>query len=164
MPTTVRRPSSLQAATSGDSPQAGRRRTMAISCPSFAVPIADSLSRWEGISSDLSARRSNPPPGESVSMSLDDAKPHVVDASPYEVFVRSARAEPCMQDLVKKNYLDESVYEASARYARSSEFSRAVSLLQPYVGRDFRVLELGAGRGLTSLALAEQGVRVTAVE
>jgi len=69
-----------------------------------------------------------------------------------------------MCSFIEKNYLDEDLVQAVSRYMQSHEFSRIYSILQPYVLPSSRLLDLGSGRGLTSLALAERGVRVISLE
>jgi SAM-dependent methyltransferase len=84
--------------------------------------------------------------------------------NPYERSVLGFRADPRMRAFVEQNYLDEDLAQAVCRYARSEEFSRVCSILQPYFGSGSRLLDVGAGRGLTSLALAERGAHVISVE
>ncbi len=69
-----------------------------------------------------------------------------------------------MRGFVEKNYLDEDLLAAVSRYARSDEFSRICTILRPYLASGSRLLDIGAGRGLTSLALAQTGAHVISVE
>jgi SAM-dependent methyltransferase len=84
--------------------------------------------------------------------------------SPYERSVLGFRADPRMRGFVENNYLDEDLPEAVSRYARSSEFSRIWAILRPCLTSGSRLLDIGAGRGLTSLALAQRGAHVISVE
>lgn len=84
--------------------------------------------------------------------------------SPYELSVVAMRLDPKMRAFLEKNYLDEDLPAAARRYAQSQEFSRVLSILEPYLVPGARVLDLGSGRGLTSLALAERGMNVTSIE
>lgn len=85
-------------------------------------------------------------------------------ASAYERSVIGFRSHPSMQDFVKRNYLDEDLSEAVRRYLQSDEFSRICAILEPHLTLGSRLLDLGAGRGLTSFALAQKGASVTSVE
>jgi hypothetical protein len=69
-----------------------------------------------------------------------------------------------MRDFVEKNYFDEDLGKAVSRYAQSEEFSRICTILQPHLASGSRLLDIGAGRGLTSLALAQRGAHVISVE
>lgn len=69
-----------------------------------------------------------------------------------------------MGGFVERNFLDEDLTCAARRYAQSHEFSRVLSTLRPHLRPGARLLDLGAGRGLTSLALAEAGLNVTSIE
>ncbi len=84
--------------------------------------------------------------------------------SPYECAVTAFRRDPARQALVASNFLDEDLLAAVARYEQSYEFTSFCDLLRPHVRASGRVLEIGAGRGLLSLALARRGFRVTALE
>ena len=84
--------------------------------------------------------------------------------SPYERAVLGFRADPHMRDFVEKNYFDEDLGKAVSRYAQSEEFSRICTILQPHLASGSRLLDIGAGRGLTSLALAQRGAHVISVE
>lgn len=80
----------------------------------------------------------------------------------WEDAVRWYRAQPGSQDAVKENYFDLPVTGAAARYAESEEFAEVLHLLGTGSGR--RVLDLGAGNGVTSYALAKSGWQVVALE
>jgi ubiquinone/menaquinone biosynthesis C-methylase UbiE len=69
-----------------------------------------------------------------------------------------------MRDFAERNYLDEDLLQAVSRYARSNEFSQICTILRPYLASGSHLLDIGAGRGLTSLALAHRGARVISVE
>src|SRR3954462_12796972 len=78
----------------------------------------------------------------------------------WEQAVREFRADPANSRAVRDNYFDLPVSEAARRYARSREF-RA---LRGLVGKPGRLLDLGAGNGVTSYAFATKGWSVDAVE
>jgi SAM-dependent methyltransferase len=84
-------------------------------------------------------------------MSLDDA-------------VRYMRRTPGYQDLVEEAYLDEDPLTALDRFRHSVELDETVRLLGGDPGA-WRVLDLGAGTGMASMAFADLGARqVLAVE
>jgi len=87
-----------------------------------------------------------------------------VGPSAYEHSVVSFRMDPRMRSFVEKNYLEEGLAEAVSRFVQSEQFSLICSALKPYIDSGARLADLGAGRGLTSLALAGKGARVTSVE
>lgn len=82
----------------------------------------------------------------------------------YERFVLAIRADPAQRPIALGSFLEEDFEQAVARYSQSEEFTLCWNLLRPYVRGGCRFLDLGAGRGLTSVAFARQGVDVTSVE
>ena len=84
--------------------------------------------------------------------------------SAYERSVNAFRSDPKMRLFVEKNYLDDNLSVAVSRFAASKEFSGLLSVLRPHLFNGARVAELGAGRGLVSLALASQKMSIISVE
>ena len=80
----------------------------------------------------------------------------------WEEAVRWFRAQPDHARAVCDNYFDLPVQKAAERYARGEEFAEVLRLLGTGNGRS--ILDLGAGNGIASFALARNGWRVTAVE
>jgi SAM-dependent methyltransferase len=80
----------------------------------------------------------------------------------WEEAVRWYRAQPGNEAAIRDNYFDLPVSEAAARFARSEEFAEVSRLLGKGEGRS--ILDLGAGNGIASYALALAGWRVTALE
>ncbi|HSE17316.1 MAG TPA: class I SAM-dependent methyltransferase [Pyrinomonadaceae bacterium] len=80
----------------------------------------------------------------------------------WEEAVRWYRAQPNNESEVRNNYFDLPVLGAAERYARSEEFAEVLRLLGPGGGK--RLLDLGAGNGIASFALAKNGWLVTALE
>lgn len=76
--------------------------------------------------------------------------------------MRSYRARPGNDAAVRANYFDLPVRTAAERFATGAECAAVLELLGPGDGR--RVLDLGAGNGVASYALARAGWRVTALE
>jgi len=85
-----------------------------------------------------------------------------VNGISWEEAVRWFRAQPDHARAVCDNYFDLPVQKAAERYARGEEFAEVVCLLG--AGNSRTVLDLGAGNGIASFALARNGWRVTAVE
>jgi SAM-dependent methyltransferase len=80
----------------------------------------------------------------------------------WEGAVRWYREQPGNQAAVRDNYFDLPVKTAAERYADSEEFAEVVRLLGNGARR--AILDLGAGNGIASYALARAGWQVTALE
>jgi SAM-dependent methyltransferase len=80
----------------------------------------------------------------------------------WEAAVARLRAEPGREQLVLDAYLDDDPARAARRYLESEELREVARLLEIGPGR--RVLDVGAGNGVASVALAKLGARVVAVE
>jgi len=80
----------------------------------------------------------------------------------WEEAVCVLRDDPSKADLVAWCYYDDPLIEAAGRFHASEEWREVKRL----IGNKFpcRVLELGAGRGITSFAFARDGCDVTALE
>lgn len=73
--------------------------------------------------------------------------------------VRVLRSNPQHAALIRDSYLDEDTREAAERFRLSREFSEVLKLLGERL-RGAVVLDLGAGTGIASYALARSGARV----
>lgn len=80
----------------------------------------------------------------------------------WEEAVRWYRAQPGHEQAVRENYFDLPVIAAAERFAGSEEFAEVLRLLGP--GRKRRCLDLGAGNGIASYALARNDWHVAALE
>ena len=80
----------------------------------------------------------------------------------WEEAVRWYRAQPDNAFAIRANYFDLPVIDAARRYAVSEEFAEVRRLLGP--GRGRACLDVGAGNGVVSYALAIDGWAVTALE
>jgi SAM-dependent methyltransferase len=80
----------------------------------------------------------------------------------WEEAVRWYRTQPASEAAVRDNYFDISVREAAERFSESEEFAEILRLLNRGKGR--HLLDLGAGNGIASYALAKAGWQVTALE
>jgi SAM-dependent methyltransferase len=79
-----------------------------------------------------------------------------------EEAVRWFRAQPNNERAVCDNYFDLPVRQAAERYAEGEEFAEVLRLLGSGNGRS--IMDLGAGNGIASFALAKNGWQVTALE
>ena len=84
----------------------------------------------------------------------------VVEKS-WESAVQWLRTQPDQRDLVIDAYYDDPLQAAAERYWASEEW-RAIVAFLPRSGR--RALDVGAGRGIASYALAREGFSVSALE
>jgi 2-polyprenyl-3-methyl-5-hydroxy-6-metoxy-1,4-benzoquinol methylase len=81
--------------------------------------------------------------------------------SKWEEAVRWLRSQPDSRDLVLAAYYDDPLIGAAKRYWESLEWQGIRKLLGKTRGQ---VLDVGAGRGIASYALARDGFIVTALE
>lgn len=81
--------------------------------------------------------------------------------SSWEEAVAWLRRQPEQSQLIADCYYDDPLIEAAERYWRSDEWTAVRELL---AGRSGTALDVGAGRGIASYALAKEGLEVTALE
>jgi SAM-dependent methyltransferase len=81
--------------------------------------------------------------------------------STWEDAVVWLRNQPDQGQLVRDAFYDDPLTAAAERYFRSSEWQAVTALL---AGRSGSALDVGAGRGIASYALARSGFEVTALE
>lgn len=79
----------------------------------------------------------------------------------WEEAVRWLREQPDKQELVRACFFDDPLLEAARRFQASREWQAVRAFLPPHQGE---ALDVGAGRGIASFALAEEGWKVTALE
>ena len=79
----------------------------------------------------------------------------------WEDAVRWLRSQPDQAELVRDCYYDDPLLAAAQRFAASDEWQALRALLPASCGT---ALDLGAGRGISSYALARDGWQVTALE
>ena len=79
----------------------------------------------------------------------------------WEQAVLKLQADPAQAVLLKACYLDDPLLDAAKRFAASDEWQAVRQFL---AGRQGQALDLGAGRGIASFALAVDGWRVHAIE
>ncbi|OKH52132.1 SAM-dependent methyltransferase [Calothrix sp. HK-06] len=80
----------------------------------------------------------------------------------WEEAVEWLRNQPDKQEIVYHCYYDDPLTEAVKRFSCSEEWSAIKSLLNKYYPG--QVLDLGAGRGISSYAFAKEGCLVTSLE
>src|SRR5438477_7133419 len=83
------------------------------------------------------------------------------EISTWESAVTWLRNQPEKRPLVLDAFYDDPLIAAAERYFRSSEWQAVSRLLQ---GRAGAALDVGAGRGIASYALAREGFAVKALE
>src|SRR5262245_38852432 len=79
----------------------------------------------------------------------------------WESAVVWLRGQPDRHQLVRDAYFDDPLLAAAKRYHDSDEWREIAALLRERTGK---ALDVGAGRGIASYALARDGFRVTALE
>jgi ubiquinone/menaquinone biosynthesis C-methylase UbiE len=80
----------------------------------------------------------------------------------WEEAVQWLRKQPDKQELVNNCYYDDPLESTAERFRNSQEWLAVKSLLRKYIPG--KVLDLGAGRGISSYAFAKAGCQVTALE
>lgn len=97
-------------------------------------------------------------------MSISLATDRNSTASPVKTWEQAVlwlRAQPDQQALVKASYYDDPLLSSANRYWESEEWSSIRPFLPTQGGN---VLDVGAGRGISSFALAKDGFSTTALE
>lgn len=80
----------------------------------------------------------------------------------WEEAVLWLRSQPEQKELVYHCYYDDPIEKAAERYSESEEWHEILHLLQKNIPSS--VLDIGAGRGISSYAFAKAGCMVTALE
>ena len=83
------------------------------------------------------------------------------NAMTWEEAIRWLKRQPDQAALVKACYYDDPLETASKRFHVSTEWAAVQHILS---GRSGRALDIGAGRGISSYALARDGWSVSALE
>jgi len=91
------------------------------------------------------------------SSEMTDTQQHLT----WEGAVAWLRQQPDQRQLVLDAFYDDPLISAAKRYAACSEWQEVARFLE---GRGGTALDVGAGRGIASYALARQGFQVTAIE
>ncbi len=80
----------------------------------------------------------------------------------WEEAVKWLKEQPEKSELVKSCYYDDPIEVAAERFFQSEEWTELLSLLKSK--KSGKVLDIGAGRGISSYAFAKSGYEVTALE
>lgn len=80
----------------------------------------------------------------------------------WEQAVEWLKTQPDTQELVKACYYDEPLIAAAQRFFESEEWQTVADILQSWIPG--KVLDLGAGNGISSYAFARSGCTVIAIE
>ena len=80
----------------------------------------------------------------------------------WEEAVKSLINQPDQKELVKYCYYDDPLESAAERFTQSEEWVTVTQLLKPKIPG--QVLDIGAGRGISSYAFAKAGCSVTSLE
>jgi ubiquinone/menaquinone biosynthesis C-methylase UbiE len=80
----------------------------------------------------------------------------------WEESVQSLRNQPEQKELVQYCYYDDPLESAAERFAQSEEWFAVTQLLKQKIPG--QVLDIGAGRGISSYAFAKAGCSVTSLE
>ena len=80
----------------------------------------------------------------------------------WEEAVKSLREQIGMQDLVRHCYYDDPLIDAAERYYNSDEWEAVKQIIFKFIPG--KVLDIGAGRGISSYAFVKEGCEVTALE
>ena len=87
----------------------------------------------------------------------------------WEQTIKHIRTDPAYADLVHEAYLGEDTEDSVLRFSDSEEFANTKELITSSLGKNdtgvpWRVLDLGAGNGIATIAFATSGFNVTALE
>lgn len=80
----------------------------------------------------------------------------------WEEAVQWLRDQPDQRESVKHCYYDDPIESAAERFYQSEEWAEILSLLK--IKKSGQVLDIGAGRGISSYAFAKSGYEVTSLE
>lgn len=86
------------------------------------------------------------------------------DKMTWEETIQYIRTKSEYQYLVEKAYLDIDLSLNVERFKNDEEFEETLKLIRKYAPNATKVLDIGAGNGISSMALALSGYHVTAVE
>jgi ubiquinone/menaquinone biosynthesis C-methylase UbiE len=81
-----------------------------------------------------------------------------------EEAVKWLRDQPDSEQIVQACYFDENVIQAAHRFWQSDEFQSVLAIVRNNHKSFYKVLDLGAGRGIASFAFAKEGCDVVALE
>src|SRR5215510_5538052 len=112
---------------------------------------------------DLRPGQSRPEPSGPSTVALVSSPPIIaeVPATSWEQAVIWFRDQPQYEQIARDAFYDDPLLDAAARYRACVEWRAVAEILR---GRSGKALDVGAGRGIASYALARDGFQVTALE
>lgn len=83
----------------------------------------------------------------------------------WEETILHIRNDESFKESVHSAYLGENILDSIERYRKSEEFQETLKCIKRYLGEELLdVIDVGAGNGITTIALALEGYNVTAIE
>jgi SAM-dependent methyltransferase len=82
----------------------------------------------------------------------------------WEETIIYIRQQPAFKELLEKAYFEEDLPLNIERFRYSEEFFATLQLIQQYQPQGKKILDIGCGNGISSIAFALNGYQVTAVE
>jgi len=82
----------------------------------------------------------------------------------WEETIQYIRSKSEYKELVAQAYFEEDLALNVKRFSASDEFSETLKLIQQYAPAAKRIADIGAGNGVSSVAMAQHGYEVIAIE
>jgi ubiquinone/menaquinone biosynthesis C-methylase UbiE len=84
----------------------------------------------------------------------------------WEETIKYIRTQPEYKELVRFAYFEEDLQLNVERFSKDEEFSETKKLIASVmpINTGLRLLDIGSGNGITSIAFAQEGIQVDAVE
>ncbi len=82
----------------------------------------------------------------------------------WEETIQFIRKDPAYANLVEKTYFDEDLVLNIERFRKSKELEETIQLFKKYAPHGKKILDIGCGNGISSIAFALLGYQVDAVE
>jgi 2-polyprenyl-3-methyl-5-hydroxy-6-metoxy-1,4-benzoquinol methylase len=82
----------------------------------------------------------------------------------WEETIKKIRTDPQYSELIRLSYLEEDLKLNVERYKNSKEFNSILDIFKQYAPNATKILDIGCGNGITTIAFTLAGYSVTAVE
>lgn len=82
----------------------------------------------------------------------------------WEETIKLIRTKPEFEDLVIQAYFHEDLLANVERFKKSEEFTETLNYVRCYAPKAVKILDIGCGNGISSVAFALEGYEVVAVE